>query len=311
MAVDDKKVVLGQRLMVALLQLLKEKTPCQVAAKAEAEEDADDDDHDHVVIDSVADLIGVLAKAMGPGFIVHFDQLLPPLMKFTRPSRVHSDRSMAIGCFAEVVEHVGPESIKYASTFLPIIQEGLTDSMESVRRNCAFCLGVFVTSTGTAMAGNFMQMLQWLHPLCTRPVAQTNADMGGADVDNALSAVVRMIKVAPASIPLQVVLPAMLVALPLRVDELEGIMVYGSLIELIAASNATALELTPRIVSLLGEVLCSDAPTSTRDLKQFIVGGLRSLIAPTVPAAGAVNSAIAAIANPAVRAAVMEAVSAQ
>ncbi len=122
----DDGILLGNRLLQIILLTLQEKAPCQTALKVEQEEDADDDDHDVVIIDAVSDLIGVLAKVMGNSFVGHFDVLLPALMKYLRPGRVHSDRSMAIGCFAEVIEEIGESAVKYVDTVLPVI--GCVDS---------------------------------------------------------------------------------------------------------------------------------------------------------------------------------------
>ena len=51
---------LAERLMQALLVLLTEKAPCQVAAQLEEEDE--DADHDNVVIDGVTDVISELSK---------------------------------------------------------------------------------------------------------------------------------------------------------------------------------------------------------------------------------------------------------
>jgi len=228
------------KLMETVHNLLQEKSPAQkLAKKMELQHlavggtgggDADDEeeeDHDNVVIDSVTDLVGELAKVMKAEFVPYFRVFHKALLKFTKPSRPHSDRAMAIGCYAEVLAELGGAAVmEYAEVLLPVVRVGCTDTMESVRRNSAFCLGVFVESTGPALSGYFLQMLTWLHPLCVRPAGQQvvggGADVGGADVDNALSAVAKMIRVAPAGlIPLDQVLPVLLEALPLRGDTSE------------------------------------------------------------------------------------------
>lgn len=276
---DDKGVVIGQRLLEAVLKFLKEKSACQLA-KAEIEEDADDEDHDFLVMDSVTDLIGVLAKALGPSFLPHFDVMLQPLLKFTRPSRVHTDRSMALGCLSEVVENTGPDCIKYADMLLQLFPEGMRDSQEGVRRNCAFGLGCFVAATGTALSSHLMQFLQWLQPLCVRANNdKLTSDAGGADTDNALSAVSHIIRAAPQQLPLNLVLPVMFAALPLRVDELEGINIYGCFLELLSSQVPAAVELAPSILTACAVELNSSLTTSTKELKQHIVGGLKSLMA--------------------------------
>jgi hypothetical protein len=141
-----------------------------------------------------------------------------------------------------------------------MIKAGLTDQMESVRRNCAYCVGVLVQATGLALAPHFMSILQALYPLCTRSVDKMTSDTGGADVDNALSSVARIINVGgPALIPLPQVLPALLAALPLRSDTSEGPNIYGCLCDLVSSSDPSALALLPSILHAFGQTLLSDS----------------------------------------------------
>jgi hypothetical protein len=304
---DDKKAVLGARLLHDLMEFLKEKSPCQTN-KAEIEEDADDEDHDYLVMDALTDLIGVMAKMLGVSFLPHFDQMLQPLLKFTRPSRVHSDRSMAIGCLGEVLQFTGPDCIKYAKTVLELLPDGLADPHEAVRRNCAFCLGVFVASTGTALQSEYMRFLQWLHPLCTRASDKQGADTGGADTDNALSAVAHMIRASPATVPLKMVLPAILNNLPLRVDELEGLNVYRCLIELLSSMNPDAVEQASGILNVCAVELQSVLATSTPELKQFITTSLKSLVSSSTHSA-LMNQALQGVSSEDLKRVLVEALS--
>jgi len=77
-------------------------THTHIHTKVEHDDD-EEDDHDSLVIDAVSDLIGVLARVIGPGFEQYFDTMKDPLLKYCKPSRPHTDRSMALGCFAEVL----------------------------------------------------------------------------------------------------------------------------------------------------------------------------------------------------------------
>jgi hypothetical protein len=268
---------IGSRLLRNIKELLREKTKCQTN-KVEIDEDADDEDHSDVM-DSVTDLIGSLAKALGTSFLPQFDQLLPLLLKFARPSRVHSDRSMAIGCFADVLQHTGPDCIKYTNSVLNLVPDGLADSEQTVRRNSAFCLGALVGSTGTALVPQFMQFLQMLQPLCTRANGNSGSDTGGADTDNALSVVAHMIRASPTTIPLKIVLPVMLKALPLLQDVTEGPNIYRCLVELLSSMNPVAVELAPAIMNAFAVELKSELVTSTPEVKQYIVGALKGLVA--------------------------------
>lgn len=72
--------------MSAVLQCLQESAPCQRNQEGGDDED-DEGGHDNLVMDSVTDLIGVLAKVIGPNFVQYFDAFQKPLMKFAKPKR--------------------------------------------------------------------------------------------------------------------------------------------------------------------------------------------------------------------------------
>jgi hypothetical protein len=131
--------------------------------------------------------------------------------------------------------------------------------MEAVRRNSAFCLGVLIDSTGKALGPNFLQILQWLYPLCVRKANQLAFDTGGADIDNALSAVSKMIRIAPELVPLEQVLPVMVAALPLRADPSEGPSVYGILVTLLMNNNPVAFNNLPAIIHVFAHVVSPDS----------------------------------------------------
>lgn len=268
---------IANALMKAIHQILAEKAPCQQKYEGDAEEEEDEDDHDNLVMDAVTDLIGELAKVLGPNFVVYFDEFQKLLLKFTKPSRAHTDRSMAIGCYAEVIAEIGTSSLKYVDLLMPMIQAGLADSMEGVRRNSAFCVGTLVQSTGTALVPHFLNMLQWLHPVCLRKDARKTSDTGGADVDNALAAVARLITAAPSAVPLAHVLPVVLAALPLREDTSEGPIIYQCFAQLLHTNDATAVSMVSQLVASFGETL-TKASTAVDETKAVSVAILKHLI---------------------------------
>ena len=276
--------LIGGVLIQQILTLLMEKAECQLKREV-VHDDEDAEDHDQLVIDSVSDLIGRMAKSMGPAFIPYFDQMIQPLLKFCGPKRSFTDRSMAIGCFGEVVAELGPDALKYQDALLPIVQAGLSDPMEGVRRNSAFFLGKFVESTGSALVPFFAHILAWLYPICIREEAKKALDAGGADVDNAISAVARMIRVSHTAVPLAQVLPVMLAALPLQSDFSEGQNIFSCLMDLISQGDATALQFLPQILVALAHTLVYGSKYED-ETKTCVISWLRSAQAqPTTVAA--------------------------
>ena len=281
--------------------------PCPQVT-SESDEDEDDGDHDNVLMDSAADLVCTLAKTVGEQLVPFFDQLQKPLLKFMKPTRVFTDRSMVIGIYGEVLLELGPQALKYVEPLMPVIKTGLADQMEAVRRNAAYCLGVLVRVAGKALSPHFMAILQSLHPLCTRSADQMAADKGGADVDNALSAVAHMIRtdgVVMAPVVPQV-LPVMLAALPLRSDQTEGPNVYGCVVELLLGGDATAHQHLPEVLRVFGDVLAPDS-TAEDEARERITLCLRQL-AGNPQTQGALAAALERVASPAARAAVESAI---
>ena len=265
---------MAQNVMKIILEILSEKLPCQQAH--EDNDDEDDNDHDDLVMDSTIDLIGCLAKMIGNEFVPYFDEFYKQLLKFMKPSRSYSDRSMAIGCFAEVLAEIGYETSKYLEYIVPYIQVNLQDPIEGVRRNAAYCIAAIVESMNTTLNhSQILQFLNWLSPLCHRDATKLGSDVGGADVDNALSAVARMITRIPGSVPLEQVLPVMLNALPIRSDPLEGTAVYSCLLQLITNQDPVAINLLPQILHVLGQTLLIESKAISIETKSLIQKALK------------------------------------
>ena len=295
-------------LMARLLVIMNEKAPCQKLSNGDGHGDDEENDHDNVVMDSASELIGTLSKTIGDQMIPFFDQLQKPLMRFMKPNRPFSDRSMAIGCYAEVLLEFGPAALKYVDSLMPFIKVGLADEMESVRRNSAYCIGVLVQATGLALAPHFMSILQSLYPLCTRAADKMASDTGGADVDNALSSVARIINTGGAAlIPLAQVLPVMLAALPLRSDTSEGPNIYGCLIDLVMNGDPTSISLLPLILNKFGEVLLADS-NAVAEVKERVILCLRAQATGSRELQCTFHVALEQVTDPAIRASIQNAI---
>eukprot|EP01039_Chlorochromonas_danica_P008516 gene8516-9389_t len=243
-------------LLQALKQLLTQQAICQKVVHSEEQAGEEgEEDHDHVLIDSVSDLLSKLAQSL-PAQVFHpiFQEYYNYILPFAKENRPPSDRSMAIGCLAEVFRELGDNTLQYLSTALPIIQANLADPLESVRRNTAFCLHVVIEVCGAKLADHHLAFLQWLHPLCLRSAGGADAagaglqhdnlatvDSLGADVDNAISAVCKMMLINP-SLPYASILPVLLNSLPLRGDASEGPNVYRTIVGLVTSGHAVCLE---------------------------------------------------------------------
>jgi hypothetical protein len=256
----ESNVAYGDALVNHIGIILKEKAASQNSQNKDEDDDDEDADHDNLVMDATCDLISGMAKVIGAGFVQYFEQFKKPLLKYTKPSRSYSDRAMVIGCYAEVMKEIGPEAAQYADAIFPVVQVGLTDSMEAVRRNSAYCVGVLAEIlSAESLAPHVPELLSWLHPLCVRNTDVVMTDMGGADVDNALSSVARIMKSCLSAIPIQHVLPVMLAAMPLRSDYNEAIFIYEVLAHLIQENEPTALSMMPQMLTVFAQAISEES----------------------------------------------------
>jgi importin-4 len=256
----ESNVAYGDALVEHIGIILKEKAASQTTQNKDEDDDDEDADHDNLVMDATCDLISGMAKVIGAGFVQYFEKFKKPLLKYTKPSRSYSDRAMVIGCYAEVMKEIGPDAAKYADSIFPVVQVGLTDSMEAVRRNSAYCVGVLAEILpAESLAPHVPQLLQWLHPLCMRNTDVVMTDMGGADVDNALSSVARIMKSCLSAIPIQHVLPVILNAMPLRSDYNEAIFIYEVLTHLIQENEPTALSMMPQMLTVFAQAISEES----------------------------------------------------
>ena len=256
----ETNVAYGDALVDHIGIILKEKAASQTMQNKDEEDDDEDADHDNLVMDATCDLISGMAKVIGAGFVQYFEKFKKPLLKYTKPSRSYSDRAMVIGCYAEVMKEIGSDSAKYADAIFPVVQVGLTDSMEAVRRNSAYCVGVLAEILPSdSLAPHVPQLLQWLHPLCMRNTDEVMTDVGGADVDNALSAVARIMKSCMSAVPIQHVLPVLLNAMPLRSDYNEAIFIYEVLAHLIQENEPTTLSMMPQVLSVFAQAISEES----------------------------------------------------
>ena len=83
-----------------------------------------------------------------------------------------TDRSTAIGCFAEMFEGMKEGAANYAPNFIKMV----TDIMHSagcpipVLRNCCYALGVAIShASPSVMAGKSAAVVELVRPYVTRP----------------------------------------------------------------------------------------------------------------------------------------------
>mmetsp|Transcript_22820 Transcript_22820/g.45145 ORF Transcript_22820/g.45145 Transcript_22820/m.45145 type:complete len:578 (+) Transcript_22820:1530-3263(+) len=239
----------------AILMLVKEESPCQ-----QNYDDGDPEaaDHDEILIDSVTDIIGVMAQISGASFEPVFSQMFVPICKFVQPHRAESDRSMAVGCFAEVFEAMGAVSEKFLDQALPIVFTGLQDSSVQVRRNSAFCIGVLAEVIGPKLFSMHPKMLELLLPNLRVPDGlKKKKEIDGyvATKENAASAICKMLAVNSGGLPVQQLVPEVLNSCPLTNDLTECKSVYGTIMFLFQSQTQMMANHLPQIINIFAQAL--------------------------------------------------------
>lgn len=244
----------------------------KVTRKEQDDEEGDEENHVYLLMENIMELIGGLAKILSSDeFLIYFDQFHQKLLKFTKPSRSQADRDMAICCYVDVFECLGPLSMKYVDSILPVLKAALEDydGLEAARRNAACCLGTLIDAAGKELVPGYLQFLQWLYPLCIREEREEGEEnVGGGAIDNALGAVAKMISVAPEAIPLSQVLPVVFAALPMREDFNESTVVFKAFLHLIQSNDPTIIGMVKELLPLLVDNFKSDSevPDATREV---------------------------------------------
>jgi hypothetical protein len=178
-------------LVQQLMLFLENKANCQQIDDDDDDEYEQEEDHDFILMDSVTDLIGTLARAFGSRFINHAIPLLQPLGRFLAPNRLHTDRSMAIGCYAELVQGIGSAmGGPHCASMLQVGQLGLNDEHHEVKRNACFLLGLLYLNMSNqqqsipSLSSSLANILQSL-----KPYVEGRGQYDDMLVDNACSAV--------------------------------------------------------------------------------------------------------------------------
>ncbi|KAI8824519.1 armadillo-type protein [Fimicolochytrium jonesii] len=214
----------------------------------------DDDDeqaeYDAILINNAADLVGTLAKSLGPDFAPFFQNYLPLITKYYKKTRPTSDRSLATGVIAECAFGLKKGVTPFTMDILQLVMKALGDEEDEVKSNAAYAIGVLVENSDMDLSSYYMQILQSL-----RPMFDTHGKIAGNLADNASGAVCRMIMKNPSLIPLDQVLPVVLDNLPLKKDYEENEPVYRCILHLVRTNNPLLLQNMPKLLNIFAQAL--------------------------------------------------------
>lgn len=241
-------------------QLLTKTAPC-FSAEALYGEVLDDADADHdSLMTEVCDLVGAFGRVLGGQFAPYLPQFLPPICEFAKTSRPASDRSMALGCLAELAEEL-EDSISsfWSPVFLPAVLAGLADEDDNVKRNAAFCTGMCCQHLKEIAGNDYASLLPVLGQVFLLDSSAGASDARQACIDNATAAACRMIMAQPEKVPLHDVIPVILRALPLKADMTENETVYACVLGLLQSNQADILGQKPELKRVFTAACAQDS----------------------------------------------------
>ena len=186
--------------------------------------DEESAEYDWLVVDTALDCIIALAAALGPSFAQLFKVVEKPILRFASSS-LSIERSTSVGTLAEVIRAMGSAVTPSTDRLYKIFSHRLGDEDAETKSNGAYAMGLLIENTEDGgIVKSFPEVLRKLEPLL-----QTDEKRC---VDNAAGCVSRMIMKDQASVPLEMVLPALVDVLPLREDWDENEVVWGCLVGL-------------------------------------------------------------------------------
>ena len=213
-----------------LLQVLKREHPCQGEDAFEDEDDGEDyAELDGLVIAAAADVVAALSMVLGQQFTPFFETYFPLIFAYCGKNS-SSERSMAVGVFAECCDGLESGVTKFTNDLMNLFIQALRDEDNAVKSNAAFGIGMLITNSQQDTSNYFSTILGLLSPLFAS-ASKSNL------IDNICGCLSRMILKAPASLPLNDILPVILKSLPLKNDFAENRPVYKMIIIQLANNN--------------------------------------------------------------------------
>jgi len=89
----------------------------------EGEDDSDEEDmdHDEIILGNATDVLISVSKALGNDFLKHFTVIAPRLVRYLSEEHGKSDRTMVIGCLAEVMASCPAAIESYFDNFFTVL----------------------------------------------------------------------------------------------------------------------------------------------------------------------------------------------
>eukprot|EP00330_Aristerostoma_sp_ATCC50986_P007491 CAMPEP_0114577296 /NCGR_PEP_ID=MMETSP0125-20121206/1975_1 /TAXON_ID=485358 ORGANISM="Aristerostoma sp., Strain ATCC 50986" /NCGR_SAMPLE_ID=MMETSP0125 /ASSEMBLY_ACC=CAM_ASM_000245 /LENGTH=201 /DNA_ID=CAMNT_0001766503 /DNA_START=2401 /DNA_END=3007 /DNA_ORIENTATION=- len=190
--------------------VLRNEANCQLQ-----EYDNEEDDVHGEIFGAATGLIEELARVCKDGFAEYFVVLADTLVKFTKDDRDEDDIATVIGVMGICMKHASALAPKYGIDILKVCFEVLEYGDEYINANVAFCVGMVIENAPDLIkehAKGIMEKLKVMYENTTY----------GKGKDNALSTLARLAYSVPQVVPLDLIITAILKAIPLKDDPKEN-----------------------------------------------------------------------------------------
>ncbi|EIW66019.1 importin beta-4 subunit [Tremella mesenterica] len=273
------------------IEILEKKSLCQQDPDQDDPDavDADSSEYEAALASNAADIFGAMALVLGPDFSQAFGSVLPLIAKYAEPQRTSTERSMAVGCFGEIIVNLKEGVTQFTQPLLEIISRALHDEDPDVRSNAAFAAGVLIENSSTDLSSQYLPLLQTLQPFFTPPEHSTPSVYNAKD--NACGAVARMITKNSSALPLDQVMPVMVSVLPLVSDTQENRAVYAAIFHVFRNQPQLLMPHIDHLLQAFAYVLLDpshedDTTDETKAELRALVEHLKTQVPEKVAAAG-------------------------
>ena len=110
-------------------------------------EENDHSEQDFLLIAAAADLVCGFCLAVGPEFAQLYQHFHPFILKYFKPNKPATERSMAVGSIAEISLGLKAGVGMFTADFLSVLSSSLLDPAEEVRSNGAYGIGSILILT--------------------------------------------------------------------------------------------------------------------------------------------------------------------
>jgi len=211
-----------------IVELLKKEAPCSFQEGLESVDE---------YLRGAMDFIVCVGKVLGPTFpSAHLEQAMGVLGELSKPHNPTEERVETMATIAGLLlELEGLGFGCWKGVLSPAIRNAFADDSLRLQRNASYALGICCKQFGTSLADEYPDLLKPLMAILEKEIPDNDDDQNGVAVcvDNAASSVCRMIIAVPDKVPIDLVIPKLLAALPLKHDMEEGKVVYGCLLNLL------------------------------------------------------------------------------